>query len=58
VTIRPTGADVAIARTVARETGPAPQRLARALTYVPDPGSDICGSTQANDFFALIFRKR
>jgi membrane-associated phospholipid phosphatase len=36
VTIRPTEADVAIARTVARTTGPAPQRLARALTWGAD----------------------
>jgi undecaprenyl-diphosphatase len=36
VTIRPTDAGLAIARTVARETGPAPQRLARALTWGAD----------------------
>jgi membrane-associated phospholipid phosphatase len=36
VTIRPTEADVAIARTVARRTGPAPERLARALTWGAD----------------------
>ncbi len=36
VTIRPTDADVAIARTVARKTGPAPERLARALTWGAD----------------------
>lgn len=36
VTIRPTEADVAIARTVARKTGPAPERLARALTWGAD----------------------
>jgi hypothetical protein len=35
VTIQPTEADVAIARTVARKTGPAPERLARALTWAP-----------------------
>jgi hypothetical protein len=36
VTIRPTEADVAIARTVARKTGPAPERFARALTWGAD----------------------
>ena len=36
VTVRPTDADVAIARTVARKTGPAPQRLARTLTWGAD----------------------
>jgi membrane-associated phospholipid phosphatase len=36
VTIRPTEADVATARTVARKTGPAPERLARALTWGAD----------------------
>jgi membrane-associated phospholipid phosphatase len=36
VTIRPTAADVAIARTVARKTRPAPERLARALTWGAD----------------------
>jgi hypothetical protein len=36
VTIRPTEADVAIARIVARKTGPAPERLARALTWGAD----------------------
>src|ERR1700742_2203344 len=36
VTIRPTKADVAIARTVASMTGPAPQRLARSLTWGAD----------------------
>jgi membrane-associated phospholipid phosphatase len=36
VTIRPTEADVAIARTVARVTRPAPERLARALTWGAD----------------------
>ena len=34
--IRPTEADVAIASTVARKTGPAPERLARALTWGAD----------------------
>jgi membrane-associated phospholipid phosphatase len=36
VTVRPTDADLAIARTVARNTGPEPQRLARALTWGAD----------------------
>lgn len=36
MTIRPTAADLAIARTVARKTGPAPERLARALTWGAD----------------------
>jgi membrane-associated phospholipid phosphatase len=36
VTIRPTAADLAIASTVARKTGPAPERLARALTWGAD----------------------
>ena len=36
VTVRPTGADVAIARFIARNTGPAPERLARALTWGAD----------------------
>ena len=36
VTIRPTAADVAIARTIARMTRPAPERLARALTWGAD----------------------
>jgi membrane-associated phospholipid phosphatase len=36
VIIRPTEADVAIARAVARKTGPAPERLARALTWGAD----------------------
>jgi membrane-associated phospholipid phosphatase len=36
VTIRPTKADVAIARTVASMTGPAPQKLARSLTWGAD----------------------
>ena len=46
VTVRPTEADVAIARTVARKTGPAPERLARALTWGTDGkgalGTDGC----------------
>ena len=36
VTVRPTDADIAIARTIARNTGPEPQRLARALTWGAD----------------------
>jgi hypothetical protein len=36
VTIRPTKADVAIARIVARKTRPAPERFARALTWGAD----------------------
>ena len=36
VTVRPTRADVAIARSVARKTGPAPQKLASALTWGAD----------------------
>jgi membrane-associated phospholipid phosphatase len=36
VTIRPTAADVAVARTIARMTRPAPERLARALTWGAD----------------------
>jgi membrane-associated phospholipid phosphatase len=36
VTVRPTDADVAIARSIARNTGPAPERLARALTWGAD----------------------
>lgn len=36
VTVRPTDADLAIARTVARNTGPVPQRIARALTWGAD----------------------
>jgi len=36
VTIRPTEADLAIARAIARKTGPAPERLARALTWGAD----------------------
>jgi membrane-associated phospholipid phosphatase len=36
MTIRPTKADVAIARTVARKTSPVPERLARALTWGAD----------------------
>jgi membrane-associated phospholipid phosphatase len=36
VTIRPTRADVAVARSIARNTGPAPELLARALTWGAD----------------------
>ena len=36
LTVRPTQADVALARTVARRTGPAPEKLARALTWGAD----------------------
>jgi membrane-associated phospholipid phosphatase len=36
VAIRPTGADIAIARAIARNTAPAPERIARALTWGAD----------------------
>jgi membrane-associated phospholipid phosphatase len=36
ITIRPTNTDVRIARTVARDTSPAPERVARALTWGAD----------------------
>jgi membrane-associated phospholipid phosphatase len=36
INVRPTGPDVAIARTVARDTGPAPEEVARALTWGAD----------------------
>jgi undecaprenyl-diphosphatase len=36
ITVRPTGADVAIARAIARNTSPAPQKVARALTWGAD----------------------
>jgi membrane-associated phospholipid phosphatase len=36
VTVRPTDADVAIARAIARNAGPAPERLARAVTWGAD----------------------
>jgi undecaprenyl-diphosphatase len=36
VTIRPTNADVAVARAIARNTGPAPEEVARALTWGAD----------------------
>jgi undecaprenyl-diphosphatase len=36
ITVRPTGADVAIARAVARNTAPVPEAIARALTWGAD----------------------
>jgi len=36
ITVRPTGPDVAIARAIARHTAPAPERIARALTWGGD----------------------
>jgi hypothetical protein len=36
ITIRPTQTDVTIARAIARDTGPAPQEVARALTWGAD----------------------
>jgi undecaprenyl-diphosphatase len=36
VTVRPTRADVSIARSVARNTSPAPEAVARALTWAAD----------------------
>jgi membrane-associated phospholipid phosphatase len=36
VTVRPTRADVAIARSIARNTAPAPEEVARALTWGAD----------------------
>ncbi|QPF82703.1 phosphatase PAP2 family protein [Bradyrhizobium genosp. L] len=36
IKVRPTGADVAIARTIARDTAPAPEQIARALTWGAD----------------------
>jgi membrane-associated phospholipid phosphatase len=36
ITVRPTGADVAIARSIAGKTAPAPQAIARALTWGAD----------------------
>jgi len=36
ITVRPSGADLAIARTIARETAPAPEAMARALTWGAD----------------------
>jgi membrane-associated phospholipid phosphatase len=36
ITVRPTGADVAIARAVVRDTAPTPEEIARALTWGAD----------------------
>jgi membrane-associated phospholipid phosphatase len=36
MTVRPTEADIAVARAIARDTGPAPEKLARALTWGAD----------------------
>ena len=36
ITIRPTGSDVAIAHAIARDTGPLPDEIARALTWGAD----------------------
>ena len=36
ITVRPTKADVAIARAIARDTAPAPEKIARALTWGAD----------------------
>ena len=36
VTVRPTGADIAIARAISRNTKPAPEAVARALTWGAD----------------------
>src|ERR1700735_4845941 len=36
ITVRPTKADRAIAREIARDTGPAPEEVARALTWGAD----------------------
>jgi membrane-associated phospholipid phosphatase len=36
VTVRPTKADVAVARSIARNTAPAPEQVARALTWGAD----------------------
>jgi membrane-associated phospholipid phosphatase len=36
VTVKPTKADIALARAVARDTGPAPEQVARALTWGAD----------------------
>jgi membrane-associated phospholipid phosphatase len=36
ITVRPTEADIAVARTIARDTGPAPEKVARALTWGAD----------------------
>jgi undecaprenyl-diphosphatase len=36
INVRPTGPDVAIARAIARDTGPAPEEIARVLTWGAD----------------------
>ena len=36
ITVRPTKADVAVARAIARDTGPAPEKVARVLTWGAD----------------------
>jgi membrane-associated phospholipid phosphatase len=36
MTLRPTEADIAVERAIARDTGPAPQKLARVLTWGAD----------------------
>jgi hypothetical protein len=36
ITVRPTKADLAIASEIARDTGPAPEEVARALTWGAD----------------------
>ncbi|MCA6114357.1 phosphatase PAP2 family protein [Bradyrhizobium sp. WSM 1738] len=36
ITVRPTGPDVAVARAIARDTAPAPEEIARALTWGAD----------------------
>jgi hypothetical protein len=36
IAVRPTGLDVAVARAIARETAPAPEAVARALTWGAD----------------------
>lgn len=36
ITVKPTKADIAVARTIVRHTGPAPEKVARALTWGAD----------------------
>jgi undecaprenyl-diphosphatase len=36
ITVKPTKADIAVARTITRHTGPAPEKVARALTWGAD----------------------
>ena len=36
ITVRPTETDIAVAHAIARDTGPAPEKLARALTWGAD----------------------